>query len=58
MSFKHRINVKEHALYEYEKKKTHKSQNQETSGAPDDVPNKTLLFYYKMFSSKVFNWVK
>lgn len=44
MSFKHRINVKEHALYEYEKKKTHKSQNQETSGAPDDVPNKTLLF--------------
>lgn len=42
MSFKHRINIKEHALYESKKKKT--LQNQETSGAPDDVPNKTLLF--------------
>lgn len=42
MSFKHRINIKEHALYESKKKKT--LQNQETSGAPDDVPNKTVLF--------------
>lgn len=46
-SFKHRINIKEHASYKLEKQSQNlqqKPQNQEKPGAPDDVPNKTFPF--------------